>query len=405
MKVLAYTAPVKGHLFPIVPILLELQNRGHDVVIHTKRELVGTLNDLGIKAHGVDPRLEQLELKDYTGKNPLDSLKLGTWTMVERGRLDGPELSAAIEQEQPDVLLIDALSWGASAIAEMSGVPWAIVQHSPTPLPSAEVPPFGPGFKPIRGPLGRLRNRLLMPLTLGAVERGLMEPLNDLREWLGAPRISGAKDMFSRPPLTLYLTTKSLEYPRTQWPECFCFTGPLNWDPPTQAPPWLTEITRPIALVTASSEFQDDGKLITTALTALAGENLNVVATMPAGVEAQAVPSNAHLEEFVPHSLILPKAAVAITHGGFGATQKAVSNGVPVVVVPFGRDQAEVGRRIETAGIGVFLQLKKLSPERLRAAVHEAIALTPAARAFAERVKADSGAAQAANRLETLARQ
>jgi MGT family glycosyltransferase len=402
VKVLVYTAPAKGHLFPTVPIVLELQKRGHDVVLYALGSEVNRLRGLGITAYAVDPALDDVKLLDYTGKNPLDSLKLGTKAFVERGRIDGPEMRAAIDAESPDLLMVDVLSWGACAVAEASGLPWAVLQHAPTPLPSAEVPPFGPGLKPMRGPLGRLRNRMLMPLTLGAVERATMGPLNELRSSFNAPALPDARAMFSSPPLTLYLTTKALEYPRTSWPESFCFTGPLNWDPAMEAPPWLGALSRPIALVTSSSEFQDDGRLITTALAALAGEDFDVVATMPAGVEAQEIPANAHLEEFVPHSLVLPKAAVAITHGGFGATQKAISNGVPVVVVPFGRDQAEVGRRVEAAGLGVFVPLKRLTPERLRAAVHEARALSSAVRAFAERVRAERGASVAVDRLEAL---
>ena len=37
---------------------------------------------------------------------------------------------------------------------------------------------------------------------------------------------------------------------------------------------------------------------------------------------------------------------VAVTHGGIGATQKALARGVPVCVVPFGHDQFEVARRV-----------------------------------------------------------
>jgi hypothetical protein len=35
MKVLAYTSPARGHLYPIVPILLELQRRGHEIALRT----------------------------------------------------------------------------------------------------------------------------------------------------------------------------------------------------------------------------------------------------------------------------------------------------------------------------------------------------------------------------------
>lgn len=96
------------------------------------------------------------------------------------------------------------------------------------------------------------------------------------------------------------------------------------------------------------------------------------------------------------------KAAVAITHGGMGATQKALSAGVPVVVAPFGRDQAEVGRRAETAGAGIMLTRRRLTPHGVRDAVRRARLLQPAASELASRMNTEGGAPRAVDRLEAL---
>jgi acyl-CoA synthetase (AMP-forming)/AMP-acid ligase II len=69
----------------------------------------------------------------------------------------------------------------------------------------------------------------------------------------------------------------------------------------------------------------------------------------PKGVE---LPHDAHIERFVPHGPILRRAAAVVCHGGMGVTQKALAAGVPVCVVPFGRDQLEVARHVEVAGAG-----------------------------------------------------
>ncbi len=402
MKVFVYTAPARGHLFPTVPVLLELQQRGHEVVIRTIAAEVAGLRGLGFKADPVDPAIDAVEMADFKEHNPLASLKASVANFIARGELQVPEVQRAISEEQPDLLLVDAFCWGAAAVAEISGLPWASIQHSPTPLPAPEVPPFGPGLRPLAGPLGRLRNWLLTPLTLGMLERVALPGTNRLRAKTGATPLRDATDMFTRPPLTLYLTSRALEYPRTQWPESFLFTGPLAWDPAGQAPAWLDGLTRAVALVTTSSEFQDDGVLVRNALAGLAEEDLDVIATMPAGLEEYDLPDNAHLAQFVPHSLLLPKAVVALTHGGFGATQKALAAGVPVVVVPFGRDQAEVGRRVQASGAGVMLSPKRLTPDRLRAAARQAITLKPAATQLAAKIAADGGAPLAADRLEAL---
>lgn len=128
------------------------------------------------------------------------------------------------------------------------------------------------------------------------------------------------------------------------------------------------------------------------------------VATMPAGASVgRAAPAHARVVEFVPHSAVLPRAEVAITHGGMGATQKAPAAGVPVVV-PWGRDQAEVARRAETAGAAVVLPRRRLTAERLRDAVRLAREPIAAAQRLAAAMAAEGGAALAADRLEELAR-
>lgn len=66
-----------------------------------------------------------------------------------------------------------------------------------------------------------------------------------------------------------------------------------------------------------------------------------------------------------------------------GATQKALVHGVPVCMVPFGRDQLEVARRVEVAKAGARLPVKKLSPDLLQAKVREAIACKEGAQRIA----------------------
>ena len=87
-----------------------------------------------------------------------------------------------------------------------------------------------------------------------------------------------------------------------------------------------------------------------------------------------------------------------------GITQKALAHGVPVVAVPFGRDQPEVARRVEVAQAGVRLPARRLNPERLRAAVEQARTLAPGARRIADAFRAAGGPAAAADTLEGLER-
>ena len=154
--------------------------------------------------------------------------------------------------------------------------------------------------------------------------------------------------------------------------------------------------------MTTSTDYQADTVLVRTALEALAGEPVHVVATLPSDdPQSLRVPPNARVERFVPHSLVLDRAVCAITHGGMGGTQKALARGVPVVAVPFGRDQAEVARRVEVAGAGVRLTRRRLRADRLADAVRVARTRTAGADRVAEGYRRAGGARAAADAVES----
>ena len=201
------------------------------------------------------------------------------------------------------------------------------------------------------------------------------------------------------------MTAEPFEYPRSDWPSRVRLVGPCDWEPPAEPPAWLAEVHEPIVLVTTSSEFQDDGRLVRCALEALAEEPVHVIATVPSGDPAAFdPPANARVLSFAAHGPILDRAACAITHGGMGATQKALARGVPVCAVPFGRDQFEVARRVEVAGAGTRLTPRRLSPDRLRAAVREAIGRRAGAQRVADGYRRTGGVGSAAQAVEESCR-
>jgi MGT family glycosyltransferase len=295
------------------------------------------------------------------------------------------------------------MTWGATAVAEKWGGPWAQWFPFPLAMTSRDVPPFGPGLKPAASAAGRVRDRLLRPVLVGTLKRACFPTLNATRVSVGVRPFDTTDEMFGVAPLLLYMTAEPFEYPRSDWPASVRMVGPCCWEPPTTPPEWLDEITRPLVLVTTSSEFQDDGRLVRTALDALGDEDLDVVATMPASRLSGGVPANARVEPFIPHAPLIKRAVCAITHGGAGATQKALASGVPVCVVPFGRDQLEVARRVEVADAGTRLPAQRLNPERLREQVRIAMTKRDGARRVADGYAATGGAFTAAEAFEALA--
>jgi len=405
-RVLAYTSPARGHLYPLVPILDELRDRGHAVALRTLPSEVPAMRDRGFAAEPLAPAIVAIEPDDWQARTPTGSVRRALAMFARRAQHEVPDLAAALDAVRPDLLLVDTSTWGAAAVAEARGGPWAQWLPFPSPLGGKGVPPFGPGLPPARGPLGRARDAVLGPVLRRGQARALLPAANRVRSAAGLAPLAHAEATLTRAPLMLYLSAEPFDYPRPDWPPSFRLVGPLSWDPPAERPAWLDDVDAPLVLVSTSSEYQDDARLVACALEALRDLPVFVVATLPAAEPpALDIPANARVERFVPHGPLLERAACVVCHGGMGVTQKALAAGVPVCVVPFGRDQLEVARRVEVAQAGTRLPASRLTPQRLRRAVETAMTRRAGARRLREAFAAAGGARAAADALEELARE
>lgn len=404
MRLLAYTSPSRGHLYPVVPILLELRGRGHETTLCTLAHEVSTVGALGIESEPVSPHVEAIELDDYRARWQAARGLRALETFAARAAPDALGLRSAIERHRPDALLIDINCWGAYAASEASGLPWAVYSPYLLMFPSRQAPPFGLGLAPVAGALGRARNRLLGAASEMVVNRAALPALNRVRAEQGVGALNAFRELLERPPRMLVLTAEGFEYPRSDWPPNVRFVGSIDWAPPQEPPEWLADMPDPLVLVTCSTERQRDERLLEVALRALPDAGMTVLGTSAAHNPGTfRAPQGSRVVRFVTHDPVLARAACVVCHGGMGITQKALAAGVPAVVVPFGRDQLETARRVELAGAGVRLLPRRLTPERLAQAVHRAIELREGALRVSRLFASAGGAAAAADVIEGLA--
>src|SRR5215218_7062371 len=121
-RFLAYTSPAAGHLFPLVPGLLALRDRGHDVRVLAPAEHLDAVRAAGVDAAELDPRVAAVEVRDYEAESDKDRLHKGVTDIMARGPFERADLERAIADYRPDVLLIDVNPYGAAVAAERSGL-------------------------------------------------------------------------------------------------------------------------------------------------------------------------------------------------------------------------------------------------------------------------------------------
>ncbi|HEX5591956.1 MAG TPA: nucleotide disphospho-sugar-binding domain-containing protein [Solirubrobacterales bacterium] len=381
--------------------LLELHRRGAEVHVRTIAAGVEGVRAAGLRCEPIDPLIEAVAMDDHRRRSKLGAGERAFAVWAERAPLEVEDFGAALAAVDPDLALVDTTTFGARAVAEREGLPWAESRPFLLEDTVSGLPPFGFGLRPKQGLAGRARDRAFALLSSAFDRQARLPTVNAGRRAAGIAELRTAPEAHCRAPLTLYYTAQPFEYPRPL-PPGVRMVGAGVWDPPMELPVEIPEDDRPLALVTCSSEFQDDGPIAAAALEGMSERWRLIITT--AGVDPASLPSRdgAVVERLLPHRPLLERASVVVCHGGMGITQKALAHGVPVCVVPWARDQLDVAARVEEAEAGVKLRRRRLSPARLAAAAKAAEACAPGAARVKAGYKAAGGGPAAADAVEAL---
>jgi len=72
---------------------------------------------------------------------------------------------------------------------------------------------------------------------------------------------------------------------------------------------------------------------------------------------------NVSVFDWVPQIEVLQMASLAINHAGLGSVKECIHFGVPMIVIPMGRDHADIAKRVEYHKMGTALQVEEISPQ------------------------------------------
>lgn len=97
-------------------------------------------------------------------------------------------------------------------------------------MPGPGIPAYGLGMRPLRGPLGRLRDAVLWKVVERTFARSMLRPLNELRRSVGLPEFRSAyrPTRTTRSPYRTCLSSGS----SGSSPTAPCWSGPPRWCAP-----------------------------------------------------------------------------------------------------------------------------------------------------------------------------
>ena len=368
-----------GNVPPELHVARRLVERGHQVTVLAEDSIADDVRATGAvirrwtrAPNRPDRRPEHDPARDWECKYP--------WQLVARlvsSLFVGPadhyagDVREVMTETDPDLVICSMFCLGGMIAAEADGRPFDVVFPKVNPLPATGLPTFGAGLSPARGALGRLRDRSLNAVTEQLWNWHGLSGLNAVRRRHGLAPLVRFLDQTRRARRQLVLTSKAFDFP-AEFPSNVRYLGPVLDDPAwAQATSWTPPAgADPLVLVSMSSTFQDQTDSLQRVLDGLATLPVRGVLTTGPAIDPRALRSPAHVTVVpsAPHQQVLRHASLVITHAGHGTVMKALAAGVPLVMLPHGRDQADTAVRVTARGAGLMLK-RSAAPRAIADAV------------------------------------
>ncbi len=236
---LVASIPVLAHSTNPLPIARRLMERGHEVLWYASAAYQDRLAAAGAtvfpyqRAHDFGGAVLEDEFPWLRTSNTLSTLRRVFAEIFVGGAPERvADLQAILADHPVDAVLTDGLTFAPGLLHELGGPVWATFGDGPLPPSGPETPPFGPGLKPMGGPLGIARNAVV-----GAVGRRVVfgpadRRYRQIRADLGlGPADRHVLDEMISPYLHLQGCTPAFEYPHRHVPEQVHWVGALRPTP------------------------------------------------------------------------------------------------------------------------------------------------------------------------------
>ncbi|MGI9586082.1 MAG: glycosyltransferase [Acidimicrobiia bacterium] len=352
---------------PVIAVAMELHRRGHEVSVMGDAAVLEAIKDSGLVGiKWPEDLLAQRFIDDAADADDYHAIHMAWAQGVERYG------ATVAHQTRADVLLGALIGVVVTnAVAQKAQIPWVFIN------PAYYVGP-NPG-RPIA---------LDQPLMAESFERSLL------------PAIAHAE-------LVLHGTDPDFDIVPDDLPAHHHYVGPLLWTPPAQTPAYVAKDGPPWTMVALSTmPMVDEADLANAAVAALLDHDVRILLT---GTNARSVLTDdinsdrVYVEPFVPHDAVMERAALFVSHGGHGGVMRAMSHGVPMVLVPFGRDQDGMAFRSERLGVAKAVPRDALSVDSVTEAINTVLtdqAIAEASQSAAQRIATMSPATESARLIE-----
>ncbi len=358
LHVLLPTLGSAGDVHPFIALGVALKARGHRATILTNPIFQTLIEAQGI---GFLPVGTAAEANAAIANPEVWHLRKGFKVIAQVIVPAIAEIYRLIEKhaDANTVVAFSSLAFGARVAQEKLGVPSASVHLQPSVIRTFADQGMVGNVRLSASHPTWFKQGLFRLIDAVVLDRRLKTPLNELRARLGLTPVDRVMHRWMHSPqLVIAFFPEWFAAPQPDWPPNTHAVGFPLWDaggetaPLAEAEAFLQAGAPPL-IFTPGSAGSTMQRFFRESVDAAREMDLRamLVTNYPEQVPKQ-LPPNIRVFGYLPFSLMLPRAALLVYHGGVGTLAQGIKAGVPHLVVPHGYDQFDSGWRIEKLGLG-----------------------------------------------------
>jgi rhamnosyltransferase subunit B len=352
-----------GDLYPFLAIGVELRARGHQPIVATSALYRDQVAAASLDFAPVRPdRSPSQQDPDFLDRVIRDRVSPGT---VFRGMFL-PSVRDSLEDlldamEGADAVVTHTLASAARLAAEARGLPWVSAVMQPMGYLSAYEPPLiGPrAISWVLRSLGPASTRPVLKLARRLTDAWATE-WRDLRAELGLASV-GDHPLWEgqhSPIRSLGLFPRVLGEPQPDWPPQARVTGFPFYRPPQKSldpelRQFLENAEPPLVFTLGTTAINDPGSFFEESAAAVRRLGQRAVFFVGDGNQeiCEDISGEAIAVSYAPHDLVFPFARAIVHQGGIGTLSETLLAGKPMLIMPYGHDQADNAWRAKRVGV------------------------------------------------------
>lgn len=406
-----------GHLNPMCVLSLELQRRGHTVILFGVPDTLAKVESLDLTTWEIGARdypkgsMDQVykTLGKLTGKAGLNF----TLEFFKReAQMLFREAPEAIQAAGIEVLIVDQVSSAIATVADYLGLPFVTICNAMLIHREPTIPPYFTHWSYSTAPWARLRNRFGNAF-INFLSRDFWQEIVAQRRHWNLPPYQRRDDSYSSLAQICQLPPE-FDFPRERLPPHFYYIGRFE-DPSGTEPITFQNLDFPFdrlgkkPLIYASLGTLQNQRPEIFQCIAQACVNFDAQLVISLGspqVQLIALPGDPIVVPFAPHQKLIERSQVVVTHAGMNTVLTALGCGVPLVAIPITNEQPGIAARLARSQAGKTIPLNQLDETTLRRAIREVLtesSYRENAQRLQKSIQASGGVKRAADLIEQVA--